>query len=120
MYCAIRIRGRAGVRYEVSYTLELLRLNKPNHCIIVPENEYFLGMLKKAKDYITYGTIDEKLAKEIDKKRKCETSNNTIKLYRLNPPKSGFERKGIKVPYGKGGVLGYRGAKINDLIKKML
>ncbi len=120
MYCAIRIRGRAGVRYEVSYTLELLRLNKPNHCIIVPENEYFLGMLKKAKDYITYGTIDEKLAKEIDKKRKCETSNNTIKLYRLNPPKSGFERKGIRMGYNQKGALGDRGENIKELLEKMI
>ena len=30
------------------------------------------------------------------------------------------KRKGIKVAYSLGGALGYRGDKINDLIKKML
>jgi large subunit ribosomal protein L30 len=40
--------------------------------------------------------------------------------FRLNPPKGGFERKGIKQPFATGGVLGYRGAKINDLIQRML
>ena len=41
-------------------------------------------------------------------------------FFRLNPPIKGFERKGIKVPYSLGGVLGYRREKINELIKRML
>lgn len=41
-------------------------------------------------------------------------------VFRLNPPKKGYERKGIKKPYTKGGALGYRGEKINELIEKML
>ena len=43
-----------------------------------------------------------------------------IKPFRLNPPRGGFERKGIKVSFNSGGALGYRGEKINSLIKKML
>ncbi len=42
------------------------------------------------------------------------------KFFKLNPPKKGFERKGIKVPFSMGGVVGYRKDKINDLIKKMI
>lgn len=41
-------------------------------------------------------------------------------FFRLHPPENGFERKGIKSPYGKGGVLGYRGESIQDLISRML
>lgn len=41
-------------------------------------------------------------------------------FFRLNPPVKGFERGGIKKPFSIGGVLGYRGAKINELIKRML
>jgi large subunit ribosomal protein L30 len=41
-------------------------------------------------------------------------------FFRLSPPKGGFERKGIKMPYAKGGVLGNRGENMKDLIAKML
>jgi len=41
-------------------------------------------------------------------------------FFRLNPPKGGFERKGIKIQYSLGGALGYRKEKINDLVVKML
>jgi len=41
-------------------------------------------------------------------------------FFRLNPPKQGFERKGIKKPYSLGGALGYRKENINNLIKNML
>jgi len=41
-------------------------------------------------------------------------------FFRLNPPRKGFERKGIKVPFAQGGVLGYRMNRINDLLMRML
>ncbi|MGI5964336.1 MAG: 50S ribosomal protein L30 [Candidatus Methanomethylophilaceae archaeon] len=39
-------------------------------------------------------------------------------LFRLHPPVKGYE--GIKRPFSTGGALGYRGAEINALIKRML
>lgn len=42
------------------------------------------------------------------------------KYFRLNPPKKGFERIGIKYPFSVGGALGYRGEKINDLVGRMI
>ena len=39
-------------------------------------------------------------------------------IIRLHPPRKGYE--GIKRAYTTGGALGYRGKKINDLIKRML
>jgi large subunit ribosomal protein L30 len=41
-------------------------------------------------------------------------------FFKLNPPRKGFERKGIKVPFAQGGVLGYRKEKINDLLVRMV
>ena len=40
-------------------------------------------------------------------------------MFRLHPPKKGFKGK-IKRSYAAGGVTGYRGEAINDLIKRML
>ena len=41
-------------------------------------------------------------------------------FFKLSPPRNGFERKGIKVPFSQGGVVGYRKDKINELIMRMI
>ena len=40
-------------------------------------------------------------------------------VFRLHPPSKGFKGK-VKKAYGMGGELGYRGEKINELIKRMI
>ncbi|MBS3162673.1 50S ribosomal protein L30 [Candidatus Woesearchaeota archaeon] len=55
----IRLRGRTGVRKSVNDTLDMMRLYKQNGCVIVPNTPQYLGMIKKAKDYITWGEIDQ-------------------------------------------------------------
>ncbi|MDD5163987.1 MAG: 50S ribosomal protein L30 [Candidatus ainarchaeum sp.] len=41
-------------------------------------------------------------------------------VFRLTPPRKGFEKGGIKKPYSIGGALGYRASDINDLIARMI
>jgi len=53
-------------------------------------------------------------------KAKISDVKGLRKVFRLNPPKKGFERKGIKEPYSRHGVLGYRGENINNLIERMI
>ncbi|MEA3343888.1 MAG: 50S ribosomal protein L30 [archaeon] len=143
MYAVIRIRGTANIKKGIEDTLHMLRLNKPNHCIIIPETDANQGMLKKAKDYITWGEIDDKTLEElvtkrakishtkkidqknaksiIEKIKKEKLKESDIKpVFQLSPPKKGFERKGIKKTFRQGGALGYRKDKINILLKKML
>lgn len=55
----IRIRGRTGVNGKVNDTLDMMRLYKQNGCVIVPNNPQYLGMIQRAKDYITWGEIDK-------------------------------------------------------------
>ena len=43
---------------------------------------------------------------------------NIKPLFRLHPPKKGYKGK-VKKSYSAGGVTGYRGEAINDLIKRM-
>ncbi|AEH23868.1 50S ribosomal protein L30 [Pyrococcus yayanosii] len=67
----IRIRGRVNVRRPIRDTLAMLRLHRVNHCVIVDDTPSYLGMLQKAKDYITWGEINkETLAKLIRKRGK--------------------------------------------------
>lgn len=42
------------------------------------------------------------------------------KFFKLSPPKKGFEKKGLKVPFSMGGVVGYRKNKINELLQRMV
>ena len=137
---AIRVRGLTGIKSRVEDTLKMLRLYKNNYCAVFPKNPTYVGMLKKAKDYITWGEIDgetfktlvekrgeEFKGRETDSKGKIEYNDFFVldnkkfkKYFRLNPPRKGFERKGIKHTFKEGGALGYRGEKINDLIRRMV
>ena len=135
----ILVRGMVGVTKPVKDTLAMLKLNRKNHCVVIADNPLNRGMVKKVKDLITYGEITEEtykilvekrgepfLARESDSKNKyayktLEYDGKKYKPYfRLNPPSKGFGRKGIKVPFKMGGALGYRGEKINDLLKRMM
>jgi large subunit ribosomal protein L30 len=53
----IKIRSDINARQEVKDTLRMLGLIRVNHCVLVDNNESMLGMLKKVKDYITWGEI---------------------------------------------------------------
>ncbi|MGQ4874118.1 MAG: 50S ribosomal protein L30 [Promethearchaeota archaeon] len=59
LYFAVRIRGAPGMRRKILDTLHMLRMNKVNHGVLIWGVKSYLGMLKKCKDYIAYGEIDE-------------------------------------------------------------
>lgn len=135
----ILVRGLAKVSHPIKKTLTLLKLTRKNQCIVVNNNSINLGMLKKVKDYVTFGEISEETYQELVAKRgkeykgrltdfKKKYSYNVLEIngknykpyFCLNPPRKGFGRKGIKWSFKVGGALGYRGDKINDLIRRML
>ncbi len=54
----IRVRGTINVRWDVEDTLKLLRLHKPNHCVVMRLSPSLRGMLMKAQHKIAWGEID--------------------------------------------------------------
>ena len=60
LFFAVRIRGAPGMRGKIRDTLEMLRMHKVNHGVLIWGNSSYKGMLIKCKDYIAYGEIDEK------------------------------------------------------------
>ncbi len=78
MLAAIRIRGRAGINKDVEKTLKYLRLTRVNHLVILPKTPSIIGMLEKAKDYITWGDIDKKTLEELIVKRGRTAGNKPI------------------------------------------
>lgn len=112
----ILIRNTTGSSGSIRDTLKMLRLHKKFACAVFNGDGAMLGMLEKVKDYTTYGEIDEATLKALQEKRGVKDKKD----FHLHPPRGGFERKGIKHSFSQGGALGYRGAKINNLINKML
>lgn len=58
-YAVIRIRGTVNVKGGIEDTMNMLNLTRVNHCVILPEDDSVKGMLNKAKDYITWGEVNE-------------------------------------------------------------
>jgi large subunit ribosomal protein L30 len=142
MYAVIRVRGKIHVKKEIKDTLNILRLNRVNHCVLIPKTPRMEGMIKKVKDWVTWGEISQKtleiliskrgrllgnkkpegkeLKDILDKIKKEETLKSVKNLkpvFRLNPPRKGY--KNIKQAFPRG-ALGYRGEKINELIERMI
>ncbi len=105
----IRVRGMTKIRSEIVDTMEMLGLTKKHSMVIRKATPSIMGMIKKAKDYVTYGFVGKDVAERYG-------VSNTIHLH---PPRGGFERGGIKKNFSIGGALGFRGEKISDLIEKM-
>ncbi len=80
MYAVIRVRGRAGVNADVVQTLKYLRLTRINHLVLLPKNKYVEGMLRKAKDYITWGEIDKDTLVELLQKKGRLVGNRPLDM----------------------------------------
>ena len=150
-WAVVKVRGSINVKPKIKETMKLMRLNRVNHCVIVPENETYDGMLKIIKDYVTWGEVDVETTELMlessgktsgnaifTKKELKDSSFKTMKalaknlsegkvvmrdvpklkpIFRLHPPRKGYE--GVKRSFKEGGALGYRGEKINKLIRRM-
>ena len=56
----VRVRGSVHVSGKIRDTLSLLGLKRVNRCVVIDNNPVLMGMIKKVKDYVTWGEIDEK------------------------------------------------------------
>ncbi len=146
----IRIRGRVDVQQPINQTMDMLRIGIKHACSLIPDNQ--IGMLRKAKDYITWGEINKETLVMLLKKRAMISNSKKVTegylkekgttfekladeilsgksdlktlgikpFFRLNPPRKGYGKKGIKKAFKLGGPLGYRGENINDFLKGMM
>jgi large subunit ribosomal protein L30 len=137
----IRISGEVGLKKSIKETLERLRIRRKYSCIIIIPSKEQLGMIKKVKDFVAFGEINEETLKELiekrgsllDKKKAKPKTEDIIKgikenkklqdfnlkpFVRLHSPRKGIESKkhfGVRK-----GILGNHKKKINDLIRRML
>jgi len=111
MYAIVKLRGSVGIKPEIKYTLQLLRLHRVNHCAIVDENDYYRGMLKRVKDYVAWGEISEDMLELLLKRRgRLEGGKRLTEEYlRDNTPFESFKALAHALCTGK--------VKMQDLTK---
>ena len=69
MYAVVRVRGNVKVRPEHRRTLELLRLDRDNHLVLVREDPASRAMVNKVESYVTFGEVSvEALAGLLEKR----------------------------------------------------
>jgi large subunit ribosomal protein L30 len=150
---AVRIRGTISAHRETRETLQMLRLTRNNHAVLVDDRPSFRGSLRAVQNYVTWGEASKETLIQLIKERGRLVGNreltqeylqkngyasmeelaekvfdsqveywklpNIQPVFKLRPPTKGF-RGNIKKGYGMRGELGYRGEKINELIKRMI
>ncbi|MBD3352114.1 MAG: 50S ribosomal protein L30 [Candidatus Lokiarchaeota archaeon] len=78
LYLVIRVRGAPNMNYKIADTLRMLRLHKPNHCVVLYTDKTVLGMLKKVKDYVAYGEITKPTLIKLLRKRALIKGNKPL------------------------------------------
>ena len=97
-------------------------INKETVSKLIASRGMLVGDKRITEEYVKsatpYDSIEKLSQAIIDSKFEYGEIPDIKPLFRLNPPKKGYE--GIKRSFINGGALGYRGKEINQLIKKMI
>ncbi len=117
MIAVIRIRGQVGLNKKFKENLERLRLRRKYACIVLKNpNEAQLGMVRNARNFVSYGEISKETYEELVKKRGRKDGEGKLKpFFRLHPPRGGAK---TKLHYPKG-ILG-ENKEMDKLIGRML
>ena len=65
----VRVRGISDIYHKVKETMELLHLNRNCHATFVDNRPAYVGMLKKAHHFLTWGEISKETIALLLKKR---------------------------------------------------
>lgn len=116
MIAVIRIRGQIGIKQDVKETLFRLRLRRKYVCVVIEPTKENLGMIKKIRNFASYGEISEETYEKLVEKRGKKDKDGKLKpFFRLHPPRGGAE---TKLHYPKG-ILG-ENKEIDKLVERML
>jgi large subunit ribosomal protein L30 len=148
----VRVRGSISAQREARETLDMLHLDRTNHAVLVDNRPEFMGMLKRVRNYVTWGEVSKETVALLLKERgrlaggkkltdeyaqkvgykslgeladavaSCKVEHRKLPdmqpVFKLHPPTKGFKGK-TKKSFGAGGEAGYRGERINALVKRM-
>jgi len=78
MLAVVRIRGKVNRKKTIEDTMIMLGLKATNNCVVAKESPTVNGMVKKIKDFVTFGPIGEEMLIKILKKRGRVEGNNRL------------------------------------------
>ncbi len=111
LLAVVRLRGDVAATREIRDTLRLLNLRRVNTCSLFPDTPSVRGMLQKVGGFVAWGMASEGMVQRLADKR---GNGKETRVFRLSP--TTLRSKHIAYPRGD---LGFRGDKINDLLKEM-
>jgi len=65
LIAVVRIRGEVGINPDIKDCLNLMKLHRKHRLIIAKNTPSMRGMIKKVKDYCTFGEIDAETVESI-------------------------------------------------------
>jgi large subunit ribosomal protein L30 len=66
---AVKVRGIISAQRQATETLEMLRLTRTNHAVLLDNRPATLGMLKRVQSYVTWGEISKETISALLAKR---------------------------------------------------
>jgi large subunit ribosomal protein L30 len=54
-FAVVKVRGTVSAHREARETLEMLRLARTNHAVLIDNRPSFMGMLYRVQNYVTWG-----------------------------------------------------------------
>ena len=110
-----------GMLRKVQNHMTWGEVSKESVALLLKERGRLTGDRKLDDKYAQengYESLDELAEALYELKVEYKRLPHVKPVFRLHPPKKGFKGK-VKKSYAAGGVTGYRGEAINDLIKRM-
>jgi large subunit ribosomal protein L30 len=68
-FAVVKVRGTISAQREARETLELLRLPKTNHAVLIDNRPSYMGMLYRVQNYVTWGEASKETVALMLKKR---------------------------------------------------
>jgi len=85
----VRVRGTISAPRHVRETLQMLNLTRNNYAVLIDNRPSFLGMLKTAQNFVTWGEVSKETVNELIKERGKLAGNK--KLTDEYAQKAGFK-----------------------------
>jgi len=110
---AIRVRGQVRVRPQIEDTLDKLLLGRLHQARVLKLTPSLQGMITKAKDYITWGEIEEETVLSLLMKRGRLSGNKRLseEYLRKNSSYRTFKSLAKDIAEGKASVSDVEGLK---------
>jgi large subunit ribosomal protein L30 len=67
--CAVRVRGTVRASLNVRETLQMLRLTRNNYAVLIDNRPSFIGMLRAAQNFITWGEASKETVHMLIRKK---------------------------------------------------